>query len=153
MNTSPQSHLDDAEAGVRAVVEAWTQAIRTKDSAALLDLIAMNTVRFFLSPPLETEAPLPENVDSWFRSFEGELCYEVRQLNVTASGDLACTNSLNRLTGTKTGGGQMSLWFRQTLCLRVIEGRWRIIHIHESVPIYMDDGHRAAVDLQPTSLG
>ena len=151
MNSPTDPH--DAESQVRATIQTWTDAIRRKDVPAVLSLFAAQTVRFFLSPPLETEAPPLENVEAWFRTFEGDIGYEVRQLTLTTSGELAFTNSLNRITGARSDGQQTNFWFRQTLCLRLIDHRWRIIHIHESVPIYLDGTHRAAMDLQPTSLG
>jgi PhnB protein len=59
-----------------------------------------------------------------------------------------CT-SLNRMRGTKTDGEQVDLWYRHTLGLRKVEGRWQIAHEHESVPFYMDGSFEAAVDLAP----
>jgi PhnB protein len=53
------------------------------------------------------------------------------------------------MNGTKTDGEQVDLWFRATVGLRKIGGRWRITHEHESVPFYMDGSYRAAVDLKP----
>jgi ketosteroid isomerase-like protein len=41
------------------------------------------------------------------------------------------------------------LWFRLTLGLRSIGGRWKLLHEHESVPFYMDGSYKAAVDLRP----
>ncbi|HEY1052449.1 MAG TPA: nuclear transport factor 2 family protein [Prosthecobacter sp.] len=145
-------HNDD-EAQIRAEIQSWTDAIRRKDVEAALPHFAHQAVRFFLAPPLETEAPLRENLESWFRTFQGEICYELRQLTVTAAGGIGFSHSINRITGTKTDGQQANLWFRETLCFQKIDNRWRIIHAHDSVPFYLDGTHRAAVDLQPTSLG
>jgi ketosteroid isomerase-like protein len=50
-------------------------------------------------------------------------------------------HSLNQLGG--------ALWFRSTLGLRKIGGRWQITHEHNSTPFYMDGSDRAALDLQP----
>jgi len=56
----------------------------------------------------------------------------------------------NRLSGTKVGGDKNNLWLRQTLGLRKIDGEWKIVHEHESVPFYMDGSFKAAVDLEPS---
>jgi PhnB protein len=53
------------------------------------------------------------------------------------------------MTGTKTDGQKVDLWFRQTLCFRKINGTWAIVHEHESVPFCMDGSFRAAIDLKP----
>lgn len=154
MNTeAPPAHQSKDEAAIRATLEALCESIRHKDTEEILHHFGQQTVRFFISPPLETDAPMRDNLESWFRCYEGDLGYEMRQLTVIESGGLACTHSLNRITGTRKEGGHTNLWFRQTLCLRFIEGRWRIVHVHESVPCCMKDTPRAATDLQPTSLG
>jgi ketosteroid isomerase-like protein len=41
------------------------------------------------------------------------------------------------------------MWFRVTLGLRRIDGKWLVTHEHSSVPFYMDGSLRAAVDLNP----
>jgi ketosteroid isomerase-like protein len=38
---------------------------------------------------------------------------------------------------------------RTTVGLRKIDGKWLIVHVHESVPFYMDGSDRAALDLKP----
>ena len=53
------------------------------------------------------------------------------------------------LTGSRTSGEQTDVWVRQTFCLRRVNGAWRIVHEHASVPFYMDGSYRAAVDLKP----
>ncbi|MGH8727711.1 MAG: nuclear transport factor 2 family protein [Burkholderiales bacterium] len=53
------------------------------------------------------------------------------------------------MSGTKTGGENVDMWFRETLGLRKIGGTWMITHEHSSVPFYMDGTFKAAVDLKP----
>jgi PhnB protein len=53
------------------------------------------------------------------------------------------------MTGTENDGENVDLWFRHTVGLRKADGRWRIVHEHESVPSYMDGSYKAAVDLLP----
>lgn len=62
---------------------------------------------------------------------------------------VAFCHSLNRRSGTMTGGTRNDLRFRQTLGLRRVDDRWTIVHQHESVPFYMDGSDRAAVDRAP----
>jgi len=53
------------------------------------------------------------------------------------------------MTGTRTNGEETDVWVRQTLCLRRLEGAWKITHEHTSVPFYMDGSDKAALDLKP----
>lgn len=41
------------------------------------------------------------------------------------------------------------MWVRATTCWRKVDGRWRVVHEHVSVPFYMDGSEKAAVDLKP----
>jgi PhnB protein len=86
---------------------------------------------------------------AWFDTWEGPLGYEFRDLTIVMGDDAAFCHSLNRLSGTKVGGGKNSVWLRQTLGFRKIGGEWKIAHQHESVPFYMDGSFKAAVDLKP----
>jgi ketosteroid isomerase-like protein len=52
------------------------------------------------------------------------------------------------MRATTTDGEETELWFRQTMCLRKLGGKWRIAHEHDPVPFYMDDA-RAAIDVEP----
>lgn len=42
-----------------------------------------------------------------------------------------------------------TLWYRVTIGLRRVDGRWLVVHEHESVPFLMDGSFAAAVDLKP----
>jgi DNA-binding transcriptional ArsR family regulator len=41
------------------------------------------------------------------------------------------------------------VWTRSTLGLKKVDGDWKIMHEHNSAPLYMDGSGRAALDLQP----
>lgn len=67
-----------------------------------------------------------------------------------AGEDVAYTHSLHRLSATPVGSpAAFDLWFRVTVCLRKIDGGWRVTHEHSSTPFYMDGTFGAALDLQP----
>jgi ketosteroid isomerase-like protein len=73
----------------------------------------------------------------------------MRDLSITAGDDVAFCRSLNRISGTRTDGEQTDVWGRATVCYRKIDGKWMVTHEHVSVPFYMDDSNKAAVDLKP----
>ena len=137
------------EAQIRALVDDWAEALRAKDVDRVMAHYARHSVTFDLAPPLISTGADAEGLQAWFSTWPGPLSYEIRDLNITAGDDVAFCHSLNRLSGTKTDGEKVEIWFRQTLCLRKIDGEWRITHQHESVPFYMDGSYRAAVDLTP----
>ena len=139
------------EAQIRALIDAWAEAIRAKDVDAVMSHFAADIVTFDLAPPLQCAGAdaLRQSLAAWFPTFRGPVGYEVRDLTITTDGDVAFCRSLNRISGTRTDGEKIDVWVRATVGLRRIDGRWQVTHEHSSVPFYMDGSYRAAVDLEP----
>jgi uncharacterized protein (TIGR02246 family) len=141
------------EVEIRELIAERVAAMKARDAERLLSRVAPDVVKFDLAPPLQRIGADARNADGlrrWFSGFDGAIDFEVRDLSVTAADDLAYTTSLNRLSATPHGSPQsFTLWFRATVCLRKIDGAWRIAHEHNSTPFYMDGSFRAALDLQP----
>ena len=75
---------------------------------------------------------------------------EVTHLQITTGGDVAFATSIDSMTAVPRGATEpFTLWYRATLGLRRVDGRWLITHEHNSVPFLMDGSLRAAVDLTP----
>jgi ketosteroid isomerase-like protein len=53
------------------------------------------------------------------------------------------------MTGKRTDGTETDVWVRATIGCQKVDSRWRIVHEHASVPLYMDGSARAALDLKP----
>ncbi|MCD9187652.1 MAG: nuclear transport factor 2 family protein [Pyrinomonadaceae bacterium] len=130
-----------------------TSALRAKDSKGVIENFAEKSVMFLLAPPLQFKtgenAPGINGIEEWFETFEGEIGYEVKDFAVTAGETTAFCYSLNRITGCRKNGEKTDIWIRETLGLRKIGGVWKITHQHQSVPFYMDDSAKAAIDLEP----
>lgn len=142
-------HEAGEEPAVRAVIEQWAEAVRRKDADAVVSFGAPDYLHFSLAPPLIDAGTGTPGLEGWFQTWDGPLELELRDLTVVAGDSVAFTHSLNRLAGNKEGEGRQELWFRHTFGLRKLDGAWKIVHEHESVPFYMDGSMRAAVDLQP----
>ena len=139
------------EAQIRGLIDTWAEAIRAKDVDAVMSHFAADIVTFDLAPPLQSTGAdaLRQSLEAWFPTFRGPVGYEIRDLSITADGDVAFCRSLNRISGTRTDGEETDVWVRSTVGLRRIGGRWQVTHEHSSVPFYMDGSYRAAVDLEP----
>lgn len=137
------------EAHIRALIDDWLKAVRAKDVDGATACYAKGVLTFSLAPPLRTTGVDKKEVEAWFASFQSPIGYEIRDLDVTVGGDVAFCHSLNHIVGTKVNGEQSDVWVRSTLCLRYIEGRWLVVHEHQSTPFYMDGSGRAALDLNP----
>jgi uncharacterized protein (TIGR02246 family) len=137
---------------IRALLDEYTTAIRNKDADAVIALYTDDVVAFDLAPPLRLESERVLDRDalrSWFDTWSGPIESESRDLTIRVAGDLAYAFALQHMTGTKTDGEESDLWFRATACFARRDGRWRIAHVHNSVPFAMDGSGRALLDLEP----
>jgi ketosteroid isomerase-like protein len=137
---------------IRELVLQRAAAVAAKDARAMVAHHAPTLVSYNLAPPLRQPSAGRDvgPVEKWLATFEGPMSMEIRDLEVTEDGSVAFCTSLNCLTATPVGQAEsFSLWFRVTLGLRKVEGRWLIVHEHESVPFEMDGSFAAAVGLQP----
>lgn len=142
----------DGKAEIRAVVEERAAALRRKDANGFVARQAADYALYSLysmGSPLAADQASAEEVDAWFAGWRGPIGYELRDLDITAGEDVAFCHGFARMSGTKTDGETVDLWFRVTLGLRRAADGWTIVHEHESVPFYMDGSLRAAVDLKP----
>jgi uncharacterized protein (TIGR02246 family) len=139
------------QAQIRQLIDRWAEALRAKDVSAVMSHYATDIVAFDLAPPLQYRGAdvYRKNWEAWFPTFRGPIGYEIRDLNIAASDDVAFCHSFNRITGTRTDDEKTDVWVRATVCCRKIDGKWKIVHEHQSVPFYMDGSFRAAVDLMP----
>jgi len=137
---------------IRQVVLERAAAVAARDAKAMVAHNAPTMVEYNLAPPLRQPSAGRdvEPAAKWLATFQGPMSLEVRDLAVTAEGSVAFCTSLNCLTATPVGEAEgFSLWFRVTLGLRRIDGRWLVVHEHESVPFEMDGSLQASVGLQP----
>ena len=143
---------DHAAAEIQALLERHADAIRSKDVDAAVAVYAPEVVAFDLAPPLQnvgTAVLAKVGLEDWFATWDGRIGIETRGGKLAVSGELAFAHAFVKISGTKVGGQHTSVWTRATTCLRKIDGAWKIVHEHMSVPFYMDGSFRAAVDLEP----
>jgi PhnB protein len=124
----------------------------TGDELRAVAHYAPEFVSFTLAPPLRYAGDVVgarAGMEDWFRTWDGPIGYDIGELVIEAGGDVAFCHGLTHMTGTKTDGAQVDLWFRSTAGLRRTAAGWQITHEHESTPFYMDGSDRAAIDLRP----
>jgi ketosteroid isomerase-like protein len=138
------------EAEIRRRMGMLAQSIRTMDLEAVMSNYAPDIVSFDVQPPLRQigAAGKSKNWVEAFAVFQPPLDYEIRDLTITVSGDVAFAYSINRLSGTLGDGTRSGIWVRVTMCLRKIDGSWLIAHDHASVPLDFASG-KALLNLEP----
>lgn len=140
------------KAEIAQVIDRFTQALHDRDADAAVADMSAGIVTYDLAPPLDNgpeHARDPQGYRMWFGTWSSPIESVGKNLHVEVGGDIAHAWCLRHMTGTKTDGEAVDLWFRATACFRREDGEWRITHMHNSVPFAMDGSDRALLDLKP----
>src|ERR1700738_4308420 len=127
-----------AETQIKALIETWADAVRRHDLPSILAHHDQNIVMFDVPPPLQSRG-LDEYKKTWdlfFRYHEPSQAFDIEELATTAGEDVAFAVAILRcgsatISGPPVAGGFL---FRLTIGLRKVDGDWRIVHEHHSVP-------------------
>jgi uncharacterized protein (TIGR02246 family) len=141
--------LTRGEAEIRAQVDALAQRLAEKDINGLMAHYAPGVVTFDLRPPHQVQSAdrYRRNFEAWFASVEGPIDYEIGDLRIVTSGEVAFCHSLNHVSSTKKAGEKADYWVRVTSGFQKLDGQWLIAHEHVSVPIHMET-MQAALNLE-----
>jgi uncharacterized protein (TIGR02246 family) len=145
-----EANKQNDEAAIQRLLDEGIRSLHDKNIEGLMSLYAQEVVTFDIVPPLryigaEALRKLWEEV---FSVYQGPIDYEIHDLAITVSDDVAFTHSLNRISGTMNTGQKTDLWLRWTAGFRKINGKWLIVLNHNSVPVDLAHG-KAVLDLKP----
>jgi ketosteroid isomerase-like protein len=135
---------------IRALLDGWAEAIRLKDIDRLMALYSPDIVYFDVVPPLQIagSAAVRRNFLRWFDGWKSPIGQEIRDLNISASGDIATAYMLIRASGTLKSEREVGYWVRATVSCQRSNDRWLLTHEHVSLPVDFKSGN-AAMDLVP----
>ncbi|MGJ8593311.1 MAG: YybH family protein [Aquaticitalea sp.] len=137
---------------IKELKNELAQAIRDKNVKKAYNVFSDDCVMFLLAPPLKCGKDVNSlgvnDFKKWFATWKNAIGLETKELLITHENNIAFLHSLEHLTGTRTDGTESDTWYRETLGLKKISGKWKITHRHQSVPFYMDSG-MASTDLKP----
>lgn len=139
----------DEEGQIRERLDRWTRALHAKDLDALMALYAPDTVTFDLMPPSQVQGAsrYRKNFERWFAVMPGPIGYELHDLRIVMSDDVAFCHGLGRVRGTRANAEKADYWVRVTVGLQKRDGQWMMIHDHVSMPLNMET-MKAVPDLQ-----
>jgi ketosteroid isomerase-like protein len=123
---------------IEELLEAWAAAVRRHDLPAILAHHVSDMLMFDLPPPLQCKG-LEEYERTWgllFRYHRPGTAFDFRELKVTAGTDVAFASAILYCgpDSSVTPADKNGFLFRLTVGLRKIDGDWRIVHEHHSVP-------------------
>jgi ketosteroid isomerase-like protein len=127
-----------AETQIRALIEAWADAVRRHDFPGILAHHDQDIVMFDVPPPLQSRGldAYRKTWDLFFRYHEPSQAFDIEELAITAGEEVAFAVAILRcgsatVSGPPKEGGFL---FRLTIGLRKVGDNWRIAHEHHSVP-------------------
>lgn len=108
---------------------------------------------FLLAPPLQEKIQIGieglNDLNIWFDTWEGNIGLESEEVVIQNDRNIAFLHSLEHLFGQRKDGSYTDSWYRETLCFLKINNIWKIVHQHQSFPMYMDGSEKAATNLRP----
>jgi len=143
----------NAEAEVRARLDAWAKATRAGDLDAIMANYAQDVRAFDAMGVLEFvgAAAYREHWKTCLSYMNGPMKFEMHKLEVAVQADIAFCHYLVNCGGTGLDGQEHDGWTRATVCLRKIGGKWLVVHEHFSAPFDPESG-KAVFDLKPDSV-
>ena len=152
---APEPAKPNAAAETQAINQLfakWQKAFEAKDVDGVMAIYASGDAltAYDIVPPLQYKGADAYRKDyaDFFAQFDGPLHVEIRDMHVEVGGDVALAYGLEHILGKLKSGKPADIWLRYTAGLKKIDGQWRDIHDHVSVPVDIDSG-KAALDLKP----
>jgi len=124
------------EAAIRNLIEGWADAVRRKDIDAIVRNHSPGMWMFDVPPPLHLKGidAYRKSWDLFFAYSPDPPAFEIREMTVTAGGDVAFAAALMRCIFIEVNKDPVDLDFRLTIGLRKIDDQWVITHEHHSIP-------------------
>jgi len=136
MTVTTETTKTQDEAQIRQIIADTASAICAKDLDRIMAHYAQDLIIFDAIPPFQTKG-----ADEFRHTWEACLpCFpdsfeiEMRDLSLTASGDLAMAHWLFHFTGMPKDRPAAQMWMRMTSACQRKQGKWQIVHEHCSVP-------------------
>jgi ketosteroid isomerase-like protein len=148
MSSPARSELSESQ--IRNWIDRRAAAVRARDVGAAAAMLAGPLVQFDVVGELSSlgAQAAEQRLKQWLESFTGPIDFDPAEISITAAGDVGFAHCLNHVRAEKIGGGEIDMWWRSTMCFQRIDGRWKIVHEHDSVPFDPATG-KARLDLKP----
>jgi ketosteroid isomerase-like protein len=132
------------EARIEALEARFASAFNARNVDAIMQVYVPDDrlLVFDVAPPRQYRGAKAYRKDweDFFAHFNGPLKFEITELGIVASGNLAFSHSIQHVSGTSTKGEPIDLTVRVTDGYRKINGKWLIELEHVSVPVDLETG-------------
>jgi uncharacterized protein (TIGR02246 family) len=128
--------LSKNQTEILALIERWTAAVRNENRDAIRRDHDADMLMFDVPPPFLSRG-LDAYMATWelfFSSVEKPVAFDFHDIEITAGEDVAFATATGNCVNIDSKGNREPLQFRLTMGLRKIEGQWRVMHEHHSLP-------------------
>lgn len=135
-NETPREPPSRDEIDIQALIERWAKGVRDQNRAAIRADHDPEILMFDVPPPFVSRG-LDAYMATWETFFswsEKPVAFDFHDVKITAGNDVAFATAIGRCAGAGPNGTREGLEFRLTMGLRKINGRWRVMHEHHSLP-------------------
>jgi len=137
---------------IQALFANWQKAFEAKDVTRSMQMYTpgASLTAYDIVPPLQYRGfdAYRKDYEVLFAQFAGPLRVDFPDMHIEAGDDVAFAYGVERMSGKLTNGTPVDMWMRYTEGLKRIDGQWRVVHEHISVPVDLNTG-KAALDLKP----
>jgi uncharacterized protein (TIGR02246 family) len=140
--TAQANSAADDKAAIQALYNEFNDAFNKKDVNGIMAVYAPDVFVFDVIPPREYPNwdAYKKDWEGLFATFPGPLTNSISELHITVVGSVAYTRSIDDGTFTGKDGSKTHMVVRVTDVLRNSNGRWRIVHEHNSFPVDLTTG-------------
>jgi uncharacterized protein (TIGR02246 family) len=124
------------EAEIRVLIEKWAKAVRDENWAGIRADHDPEILMFDVPPPFLSRG-LDAYMATWetfFSRAEKPVAFSFRDVDITAGNNVAFATAVGQCVDIDPNGKREDLEFRLTMGLRKVDGRWRVMHEHHSLP-------------------
>lgn len=144
------TQLNDREK-IENLIEQHIEAIKSQDIQKAVANYSDDLLMFDVVGELSsvTVQGVKERLTTWFATMQQLTDYESRIINIAADNNVAYCNTFNHIVAITKDGGQLDMWWRETLGCKKHNGQWVIATAHSSVPFDVQTG-KASTSLKPS---
>jgi uncharacterized protein (TIGR02246 family) len=132
---SAESQDNDVRA-IHTLIDRWSEAVRSQDLATIRAHHDANILMFDVPPPFLSRG-IDAYMATWqlfFANVEKPVAFSFEDIEVTAGSEVAFATAKGNCVNIDRAGKREPLEFRLTMGLKKIDGKWRVMHEHHSLP-------------------
>lgn len=130
-----ENNISEHEKQIKQIIDSRVKAIHDKDLNLLLAHHDAHVQSYDIFKPIQYSGSdkIKERAEKWFSGYKSLIGYDISDLSINASNDLAFCHYIYHIKGTLNDGGEVNMFVRCTICFKKVDNEWKIIHEHSSV--------------------